>query len=283
MRRHHRRGRASCASTRLRESVVSDTKLAQGLEAITAEVECSGGTHRLTWEPGSLIAHDHDPDSERVLTGLGADEPLCIDLVRARAFALKRPREFQSLADHVAMANERRNSLHHLREHFAVLSRERRPFFSKHERGVMYARTVLARLPLPIRRRVLLELIDAHRGSDMLEMCLRYASLPATRKITPGGERRLRPIVRVAHDGVGRVTAEGGRTVLFLRPMWLRDVWIRDVVRVDHWFVLDLDPSSGRAQMLRLELKDGAVNPIVADARLEYSGVWRIAELESRR
>ena len=54
-----------------------------GLPAITAEIDCGGQTHRITWRRGRLVLEDHDALAERALTSLGADPPVCIELLDA--------------------------------------------------------------------------------------------------------------------------------------------------------------------------------------------------------
>ncbi len=54
------------------------------LAPIEADVDCTGGRHRLRCSDGALVALDHpDPDGERMLLALGGEPPACLDLLRA--------------------------------------------------------------------------------------------------------------------------------------------------------------------------------------------------------
>jgi hypothetical protein len=55
-----------------------------GLAPAESTVECSGTSHRLRWERGTLDALDHgDVESERALAALGGQSCTCLDLVEA--------------------------------------------------------------------------------------------------------------------------------------------------------------------------------------------------------
>ena len=54
-----------------------------GLPDVTAEVECDGRPHRITWRRGKLVLEDHDLLAERSLIALGSEPPLCLQLLEA--------------------------------------------------------------------------------------------------------------------------------------------------------------------------------------------------------
>lgn len=55
----------------------------EGLSPATAEIECGGQRHRITWRLGELVVEDHDVLAERALAALGSDLPLCVEVLDA--------------------------------------------------------------------------------------------------------------------------------------------------------------------------------------------------------
>lgn len=53
------------------------------LPAVTAEIDCGGVGHRISWRRGRLVLEDHDVLAERSLTALGAQPPMCVELLDA--------------------------------------------------------------------------------------------------------------------------------------------------------------------------------------------------------
>jgi hypothetical protein len=55
-----------------------------GLPAAEATVACSGTTHTLRWEAGTLVAVDHDdPEAEATLAALAGEPARCLELLHA--------------------------------------------------------------------------------------------------------------------------------------------------------------------------------------------------------
>ena len=54
-----------------------------GLPAVTAEIDCGGEQHRITWRRGKLVLEDHDIVAERSLTALGAESCTCVEVLDA--------------------------------------------------------------------------------------------------------------------------------------------------------------------------------------------------------
>jgi hypothetical protein len=54
-----------------------------GYDAAQTAVECSGATHRLLWENGTLhgLDHDDDPEGERTLAALAGERNACVDIL----------------------------------------------------------------------------------------------------------------------------------------------------------------------------------------------------------
>jgi hypothetical protein len=50
---------------------------------LDTSVRCTAGSHTIRWKNGSLVALDHDHDSEVALAALGGPVPFCIEVVRA--------------------------------------------------------------------------------------------------------------------------------------------------------------------------------------------------------
>src|SRR4051812_4393136 len=50
---------------------------------VTAQIGCGGQRHRITWRRGKLVVEDHDVLAERSLTALGAELPLCVQILDA--------------------------------------------------------------------------------------------------------------------------------------------------------------------------------------------------------
>jgi hypothetical protein len=55
----------------------------QGLPAVTGEIDCGGERHRITWRRGRLVLEDHDLLAERSLMALGAERPVCVEVLEA--------------------------------------------------------------------------------------------------------------------------------------------------------------------------------------------------------
>jgi len=53
------------------------------LPAVTAEIDCGGARHRITWRSGRLVLEDHDVVAEQSLVALGAKPPMCLELLDA--------------------------------------------------------------------------------------------------------------------------------------------------------------------------------------------------------
>ena len=53
------------------------------LPAVTAEIDCGGEEHRITWRRGKLVLEDHDVLAERALMSLGARPPVCVEILDA--------------------------------------------------------------------------------------------------------------------------------------------------------------------------------------------------------
>lgn len=53
------------------------------LPAVTAQIDCGGGQHRITWRRGKLVLEDHDLLAERSLLALGSDAPPCVEVLHA--------------------------------------------------------------------------------------------------------------------------------------------------------------------------------------------------------
>jgi hypothetical protein len=53
------------------------------LPAVTAEVPCGKQPHRITWRRSKLVLDDHDVLAERSLVALGAEPPLCLQMLDA--------------------------------------------------------------------------------------------------------------------------------------------------------------------------------------------------------
>lgn len=51
------------------------------LPAVTAEIDCGGAGHRITWRRGRLVLEDHDALAEESLAALGAKPPMCLELL----------------------------------------------------------------------------------------------------------------------------------------------------------------------------------------------------------
>lgn len=58
------------------------------LPAVTGQINCGGEEHRITWRRGRLLLEDHDLLAERALTALGAEPPICLQVLDAWRFVL---------------------------------------------------------------------------------------------------------------------------------------------------------------------------------------------------
>jgi hypothetical protein len=53
------------------------------LAGASAEIDCGGAQHRITWRRGKLVLEDHDVLSERSLVALGSKPPRCLEILDA--------------------------------------------------------------------------------------------------------------------------------------------------------------------------------------------------------
>ncbi len=55
----------------------------EAIPPVTAEIDCGGKEHRITWRRGKLIVEDHDVLAEQALAALGGKPPVCVEVLDA--------------------------------------------------------------------------------------------------------------------------------------------------------------------------------------------------------
>lgn len=243
----------------------------EGLADATAEFDCGGQRHRIAWRRGKLVLEDHDLLAERSLIAFGSAPPLCVEVLDAWRW-MRGPELLQELlggdtvpVDEVAARKTRHlDAIRRDREFIAGAGQVLRGLLASARRNIereqrAWARTLLAALPVEVRRRLALAVIveverhwhderfrREHRGhvepalaqtaGALVERSARcrgrdlqpHASFVVEARVLAPGEPPL-CTVRFGPDG-------GGGSVS-LPLAWFTDVWSRGLALVEDCFV----------------------------------------------
>lgn len=242
------------------------------LPDVAADMDCGGQRHRVLWRRGKLVLEDHDLLAERTLVALGAEPPLCVELLDAWR-ALRGPQLLPALLDRETVPIEELAS-HRTRHAEAIEAAKRfiagqgqilRGLLAGAQRDIArekttWANTLLQALPVDFRHRLALAVIvaiDRHWHDEEFRSAQREhvdAALGATagacvERCARGCRRDLAPIARFViqsrvlapEEPPGcsvRVDRRGGTGTVALPLAWFTDVWSRRLALVDESFVM---------------------------------------------
>lgn len=224
-----------------------------------AEVDCSGGVHRVAWRRGKLVLEDHDLGAEQTMLAFGGDMPACLATLQlwrnlhtwAMAAELFGQVQARMGGDAVFGPGELAGA-HQLGLALTWERAWRRAdFFSEHGR--------------------------------LLGEQLRKKALPALRDhlrfwLRDRGSRRVSSVqVEVARGGpparlAGEMDSVGVRATATLSARWLVGVWGRGLAVVDGAFVVDVEDAVAdplRVRAVRWDTdpdRAGCFRPVEAEA-----------------
>lgn len=243
----------------------------EDLPDVTGELDCGGQRHSVVWRRGRLVLEDHDLLAERSLIALGAEPPLCVELLDAWR-GLRGPRLLHALLDRNTVPIEEL-ALRRLRHAEAIDEATRfiagpgqvlRGLLANARRDIereklTWAITLLRALPVEFRHRLALAVIveiqrqwhdETFRGEhrEHVDAVLDRLAGACVERSARCWRRDLAPHARFvieshvvapgeASQCTVRFDADGGRGTVSLPLAWFTDVWSRDLALVDEWFV----------------------------------------------
>ena len=245
------------------------------LPAATAQIECGGHQHRITWRRGKLVLEDHDVLAERSLVALGSEPPTCVQVLDAwrRVRGTDVLYEFLRGDGRTTSASQLADFKRFYEQEMAPpenppmrmppqaqIDFERRLAQRRERAKRMWEVTLIDALPEPLRRAMALSVLVtiARRWHDeeyrrthggRLESALLAVVDPLFERSVRHWRRNLRPEASVVIDL--RLLAPGEQpscdatahtvrmsAVLSLPVDWFVDVWAHDLAVVDGCFVL---------------------------------------------
>jgi hypothetical protein len=256
---------------------------------LSVDVECSGSSHRVTWDSGELTLHDHNVEAELTLNALGAEPAYCISLFEAWMTA----EQDDSLEPEVLLTGDLEDWRLQIDSRIAqvrslLLSRQvpGLPGVRVEIQGLqmdslrrMYEqelrKTILSAAPSKLRRILGLARVaqmakrwesDTHFRSEyglVLEGVLTRRVLPSIAKNVASWNPKMTPHAittfecwplksREEPSFAGSVSSDGGFAIANLPFSWLHDVWHRGISLVDDCFILKASPHESDDSKLRL-------------------------------
>ena len=242
----------------------------EALPAVSAQIDCGGEEHRITWRDGKLVVEDHDVVAEEALSALGGRPPMCLQVLDAWRRAtrdseilyellIKDSRQSPGLLAVMKAAHETRMRRS---EGMAARSAER----LERERR-RWATTLIKTLPPAFRRALVLSmLLNVERrwaDADVREEHAKHVEPALTAIVTPLLEQSARrwrryssPVARFAAEASllapgetprcsARADGGGAHADLALPVSWLREVWTPGIALLGDGFVLGLAHGSG--------------------------------------
>jgi len=228
-------------------------------------MECEGEQHRVSWQRGKFVLHDHDLSSERAMLVLGGEPSPCLKALRMWRDQFGMPPEIflqmhTWLGEAAALAPREMDLPRQLGMTLSWARSWRHwRYLDKHGRLLQDRGVELA---LPLFREHLL--IERQRFGSRVISSAKVQIVPDTDVVGVTGRM----------DRV-RVAAE-----VTLHPSWLVDVWPRGFAVVDGAFVTDVVTDARERPLVRAARWDdrevGMRKPVVVPARLERDaeGEW---------
>ncbi len=235
------------------------------IDAVSASLECEGAEHRVSWQRGKFVLHDHDLSSERAMLVLGGEPSPCLKALRMWRDQFGMPPEIFAqmhtwLGDNAVLAPPEMDLPRQLGMTLSWARSWRHWRYLDKHGGLLQARGT--ELALPLFREHLL--IERQRFGSRVISSAKVAIVPDTdvAGITGRMDR-----VRVA-------------AAVTLHPSWLVEVWPRGFAVVDGAFVIDVVEDSRERPLVRAvrwdDRGEGMRKPVTAPARLarDGDGAW---------
>ena len=234
---------------------------------VTATIPCEDGEHRVSWQRGKFVLHDHDLSAERAMLVLGGEPASCLRALRMWRDQFGMPPEIFGrmhswLGDDAVLAPLEMQLARRLGMTLSwIRSWKAWAYLDKHGRLLQEQANELALAPF----RQHLNVERQRFGSRVISA--------ATVQIVPD------------HDPAsitGQMNRVSVRAAVTLHARWLVDVWPRDMAVVDGAFVLEVLEESWSRPLVRAVRWDdrpgGTRAPVVASARLGRAadGAWEL-------
>ena len=235
---------------------------------VSATVPCEDGEHRVSWQRGKFVLHDHDLGAERAMLVLGGEPAPCLRALRMWRDQFGMPPEIFGqmhswLGDDSVLAPREMELPRRLGMTLSWMrSWKAWAYLDKHGRLLQEQAKELALGPF----RQHLNVERQRFGSRVIS--------GASVQIVPD---------HVPASITGQMNRVSVRAAVTLHPSWLVDVWPRGMAVVDGAFVLEVleDSWSGpRVRAVRWDERPGGTRaPVVASARLRRGPdeAWELA------
>jgi hypothetical protein len=235
---------------------------------VSATVPCEDGEHRVSWQRGKFVLHDHDLGAERAMLVLGGEPAPCLRALRMWRDQFGMPPEIFGqmhswLGDDAVLAPREMELPRRLGMTLSwIRSWKAWAYLDKHGRLLQEQAKELAMGPF----RQHLNLERQRFGSRVIS--------GASVQIVPD---------QAPASITGQMNRVSVRAAVTLHGSWLVDVWPRDMAVVEGAFVLEVLEDSWSAPRVRAVRWDdrpgGTRAPVVATARLNRSseGAWELS------
>jgi hypothetical protein len=239
---------------------------------VSATVPCEGGRHRVSWQRGKFVLHDHDLSAERAMLVLGGEPAPCLRALRMWRDQFGMPPEIFDrmhtwLGDDAVLAPEELDLPRQLGMMASwTRSWKQWAYLDKHGRLLQQRAKELALAPF-----------RQHLNAERQRFGARVISSAEVR-VVPDHEPAT---------VTGQMDRVAVRAVVTLHAGWLVDVWPRKAAVVDGAFVLAVLEDSWTSPLVRAarweDRGGGRPVPVVAPARLVAGpGGWHLAWEDGR-
>ncbi|HEX3393340.1 MAG TPA: hypothetical protein VHS52_02340 [Acidimicrobiales bacterium] len=231
------------------------------IEPVSASLECEGARHRVSWQRGKFVLHDHDLSSERAMLVLGGEPSPCLRALRMWRDQFGMPPEIflqmhTWLGDNAVLAPTEMDLPRQLGMTLSWARSWRHWRYLDKHGGLLQARAT--ELALPLFKQHLL--IERQRFGTRVISSAKVTIVPDTDVVGVTGRMDK---VRVAAAAT-------------LHPAWLVEVWPRGFAVVDGAFVIEVVTDSRNHPLVRAVRWDdreaGMRKPVSALARLGMTG-----------
>lgn len=270
-----------------RGSGLKDKAWLDRLLRFSVDVECSGSSHKITWESGKLTLHDHDIEAEKTLSALGGEPAYCLSLLEAWESA----EEDDSLEPEILLTEDldwalqldpkiaQLRNLLQSKQQVMVQAQVGTQRIRMESLQKMYEQElkkhILFAAPFELRKVLGLARLtrmaqrwesDKHFRSEyglVLEGVLTRRVLPAMEKNVASWNPKMTPHAITtfecwplkAHEEAsfaGSISTDGGFAIANLPFSWIHDVWYRGIPLVDDCFILEASPHESDESKLQL-------------------------------
>ena len=235
---------------------------------VSATIPCEGEQHRVSWQRGKFVLHDHDLSAERAMLVLGGEPCACL-----RALRLWR--------DQFGMPPELFNRMHTWMGADAVLAPTEMALPRSLGMTCSWARAWRRTSYLDKQGRLLQEQAK-ERALPPFRQHLTAEKQRFGARVISGAQVRIVPDPEQA-TVTGQMDKVGVRAQAALHPSWLVEVWPLGIAVVDGAFVVEMVERHWTRPMVRAARWEddgpGKRTPVVALARLDVSdeGGWRLS------